>query len=388
MRHGPFGPVRPDPAGPASSYLFRNPWFRVWFPVAIALGVVTSDPKPGLRGVHLTVLVGLICCLISVYLLFWLRDRPTRWLWAPAYAMVVSSIVLFGVSPHGSALGFAYGAIWLSTWTLALWQAAGLALTGVCGVAVLAWLGLIGDSPAIGLGIGFVATITASYAVRERRIARAEAETARAAQEGEAALAERARIAREIHDILAHSLSAQIVHLEGARLLLQRGDESGAALDRVERAQRLARTGLEETKRALSALRGDAPPVGEVLRGLADEFQAVSESRCDVTVQGAEVRLPAGTSLAVVRTAQEALTNARRHAPGADVAVDLRFGTDGWCELRVVNKLTEDPEPGTPGSGGGGYGLVGMRERAELLGGSLSAVAEDGEFRVLLRVPV
>jgi signal transduction histidine kinase len=107
-----------------------------------------------------------------------------------------------------------------------------------------------------------------------------------------------------------------------------------------------------------------------------------------VTVEGTEVRLPAGTSLAVVRTAQEALTNARRHAPGADVTVDLRFGTDGWCELRVVNKLTEDPEPGTPGSGGGGYGLVGMRERAELLGGSLSAVAEDGEFRVLLRVPV
>ena len=126
-----------------------------------------------------------------------------------------------------------------------------------------------------------------------------------------------------------------------------------------------------------------------MLRGLAEEFRAVSGNACEVTVTGAERRLPAGTSLAVVRTAQESLTNARRHAPGADVTVGLRYGPDGWCELAVTNPLTDDPEPSTPADGGGGgYGLVGMRERAELLGGSLTAVTEDGEFRVLLRVPV
>lgn len=360
----------------------RNPWFRIAVPLAITLGVVTKEPRPGLTGVHLTVLVALIASVGCALLQFHARDRSASWTWLPTFGLMVSSLALYGASPHSSALGFAYWSIWMATWALPMWQAVGVTLVGAVGMMVLAWLNVIGDSTAIGLTIGFIACVAACYAIRERRIARAEAASARIAEEGEAALAERARIAREIHDILAHSLSAQIVHLEGARLLLRRGDDSGAALDRVERAQKLARTGLEETKRALSALRDDAPPVGEVLRGLAEEFEAVSERTCTVTIEGEERRLPAGTSLAVVRTAQEALTNARRHAPGADVRVDLRYGTDGWCELGVVNALTEDPEPSE------GYGLVGMRERAELLGGSLAAEAEDGQFRVLLRVPV
>lgn len=370
---------------PLSGMLSRNPWFRIWFPVAMVLGIVTKDPRPGLSGIHLTVLVAVVACVGFLALMYWGRDRSARWVWAPLFGLLAASIVLFGASPHSSALGFGFGAIWLATWLISLWQTMLLTALAAAGMWLLVWLQLLGDSSAVGLTIGFVACAAGSYAVRERRIARAEAATAKEAQEGEAALAERARIAREIHDILAHSLSAQIVHLEGARLLLQRGDETGAALDRVERAQKLARTGLEETKRALSALRGDAPPIGEVLQGLAEEFEAVSESRCALSVAGEATRLPAGTALAVVRTAQEALTNARRHAPGADVRVELRYGDDGWCELAVANKLTEDPEPG---GSAGGYGLVGMRERAELLGGSLTAEDDDGEFRVLLRVPV
>ena len=368
-----------------TSYLARNPWFRIWFPVVMVFGVISNDPKPGLAGIHLTVLVALAACVGFVLLVYRVRDAPVWWAWVPALGMLGSSLVLYAATPQSTAIGFAYGAIWLGTWTLPVWQTMGLTAAGAAGTLLLAWLGVVGGNTAIGLSIGFIACAAGAYAIRERRIARAEAATARVAQEGEAALAERARIAREIHDILAHSLSAQIVHLEGARLLLQRGDESGAALDRVERAQKLARTGLEETKRALSALRGDAPPVGEVLHGLAEEFEEVGERSCTVTIVGEARRLPAGTSLAVVRTAQEALTNARRHAPGADVRIDLRFGVDGWCELGVRNTLTEDPEPS---GDGGGYGLVGMRERAELLGGSLTAGAEMGEFRVLLRVPV
>lgn len=373
----------------SSTLMIRNPWFRVWFPVAMGLGVVTANPKPGLSGTHLTVLVALAACIGCLLLVFWARDRAARWVWAPLFAMMAASVVLHGASPHGSAIGFAFAAVWFATWLMPLWQTVLLTVLAASSMLTLAWLGVVGGSSGIGLTIGFFACAAGSYAVRERRIARAEAATAKEAQEGEAALAERARIAREIHDILAHSLSAQIVHLEGARLLLQRGDETGAALDRVERAQKLARTGLEETKRALSALRGDAPPIGEVLRGLAEEFEAVSESHCALSVSGEVTRLPAGTALAVVRTAQEALTNARRHAPGADVRVELRYGDDGWCELAVANKLTETvpTEDGEPGGSAGGYGLVGMRERAELLGGSLTAEAEDGEFRVLLRVP-
>ncbi|MEV0967231.1 sensor histidine kinase [Microtetraspora glauca] len=212
-----------------------------------------------------------------------------------------------------------------------------------------------------------------TYSIAQRR-------ATRKAEAREAVLAERARIAREIHDILAHSLSAQIVHLEGARLLL-RADRTQDALERVERARELAKNGLEEARRAVSALREDLPPLPVALRALADEFRTATGRDCAVLVSGAERRLPPETELAMIRTAQEAITNVRRHAPGSPASVRLGFH-DGACELEVSNPAAE--APGTPG---GGYGLVGMRERAELLGGTLDAGETDDGFRVRLRVP-
>ncbi|MCO6008827.1 histidine kinase [Actinoallomurus purpureus] len=215
------------------------------------------------------------------------------------------------------------------------------------------------------------------------RASRAREATRRAEQEN-LVLAERAHIAREIHDILAHSLSAQLVHLEGARLLIANG-RTDEALDRVERARGLARSGLEETRRALATLRGDIPPTDEVIRELADEHRSVADVRCDVTVTGEPRELEPKAGLAVIRTAQEALTNARKHAPGADVAVDLRY-LDHWCELEVRD--TGGGGPGPLAVTGGGYGLVGMRERAELIGGALEAGPQEEGYRVLLRVPL
>ncbi|MFI7535417.1 sensor histidine kinase [Streptosporangium sp. NPDC049376] len=212
-----------------------------------------------------------------------------------------------------------------------------------------------------------------AYSIRERR-------AARSAQEREAVLAERARIAREIHDILAHSLSAQIVHLEGARMLL-RADRAGEALERVERAGDLARNGLEEARRAVSALRENQPPLPEALRRLAEEFHAATGQECALLTSGRQRRLPPETELAVIRTAQEAVTNVRRHAPGSPATVRLGFH-GGSCELEVTNPLADSP--GTPG---GGYGIVGMRERAELLGGTLESGEREGIFLVRLRVP-
>ncbi|MEV4091607.1 sensor histidine kinase [Streptosporangium saharense] len=212
-----------------------------------------------------------------------------------------------------------------------------------------------------------------AYTIRERR-------AARSAQEREAVLAERARIAREIHDILAHSLSAQIVHLEGARMLL-RADRAAEALERVERAGDLARNGLDEARRAVSALRENQPPLPEALRSLAEEFHAATGQECVLLLPDRERRLPPETELAVLRTAQEAVTNVRRHAPGSPATVRLGFH-GGSCELEVTNPVAD--RPGTPG---GGYGIVGMRERAELLGGTLESGERDEIFLVRLRVP-
>jgi signal transduction histidine kinase len=226
----------------------------------------------------------------------------------------------------------------------------------------------------------------AGYALRLDAEARGAAQrllvqerAARAAEAESAALAERARIAREIHDVLAHSLSAQLVHLEAARLLIERGADREQILERVVAARGMARDGLEETRQSLSALRGELTPLEDFLTGLVGATEGA-----EVTVAGDRVPLPVEASQAVRRVAQEALTNARKHAPGAKVSVRLEY------RPREVTLDVRDSggSPGELAQAGGGYGLLGMRERAELLGGSLAAGPDEEGFVVTLRVPV
>ncbi|WP_055586810.1 histidine kinase [Streptacidiphilus griseoplanus] len=215
---------------------------------------------------------------------------------------------------------------------------------------------------------------TAQRLLAQERVARsAEAETA--------ALAERARIAREIHDVLAHSLSAQLVHLEAARLMLDSGTAPEQVRERVVAARRMALEGLTETRQALSALRGEFTPVGEFLAALA----AAEGARLEV--EGVARPLAADAGLAVRRTAQEAVTNVRKHAAGAGCVLRLRY-LEHMVELEVRNTRTGRREGLSElAASGSGYGLLGMRERAELLGGTLESGPDEGGWRVRLRVP-
>ncbi len=186
--------------------------------------------------------------------------------------------------------------------------------------------------------------------------------------------------------MLAHSLSAQLVHLEAARLMLDAGTDRAQIRERVVAARRMAQDGLVETRQALSALRGEFTPVGEFLVELAER------ERAPLTVTGTPRPLAAEAGLAVRRTAQEAVTNVRKHAPGARCSVELRY-LDDAVELEVRNtraprgQSAGELSAGELADSGSGYGLLGMRERAELLGGALLAGPEDGGWRVLLRVP-
>jgi signal transduction histidine kinase len=231
-----------------------------------------------------------------------------------------------------------------------------------------------------------VGLVLAGYVLRLDAEARGSAQrllvqerAARAAEAKSAAFAERARIAREIHDVLAHSLSAQLVHLEAARLFIERGADRETILERVVAARGMAREGLAETRQALSALRGEMSPVEDFLGELVAAAEGV-----DVTVTGERQPLPAEASQAVRRVAQEALTNVRKHAPGAKVDVRLDYGEH---EVTLDVRDSGGP-PGELSGSGGGYGLLGMRERAELLGGSLEAGPDEEGFVVTLKVPV
>jgi signal transduction histidine kinase len=292
-----------------------------------------------------------------------------------------------GLISHGLAefagTGLLFLVAWLAPFRCRLWQAVLLAVLATGGfILVSLWLAapasaIFGIAAGLGWAV-FLAAIVHQLAVTKRQTA-----AVAAARAGEAVLAERQRMAREIHDLLAHALSAQVVHLEGTRLLLERGEDPALALDRVIRAGELARAGLEETKRAVAALRGDEGPLAEQLDGLAAEFRAVTGNPCAVEVSGDTDGLAPQARLAVVRTAQEALTNVHKHAPGAAVTITLR-GTGDHCELDVRDT---GGEPGDLAATGSGYGLIGMRERAELIGGTLAAGPDGQGFRVLLRMP-
>ncbi|GIG61382.1 two-component sensor histidine kinase [Longispora fulva] len=254
-------------------------------------------------------------------------------------------------------------------------------------LATITWW-YAGPWPAFGLSTGMAGSAMIGLLMRDARQKVAAAQQllaserdAQAANRRAEALAERQRLAREIHDILAHTLTAQVVQLEGARMLLNRGSDPAEVLRRVEQAQRLARDGLDETRRALESLRGDARPLPDLLRALAGQSDAV------FLVDGPETPLAPEAALALERASREALTNARKHAPGARTTVTLTYRGDA-VEVEILDDGTAAPHPEL-GETGGGYGLAGMRERAELLGGALEAGPRaDGKgYRVWLRVP-
>jgi signal transduction histidine kinase len=213
----------------------------------------------------------------------------------------------------------------------------------------------------------------------------AELERTRAAEARAAGLAERQRLAREMHDVLAHSLSGLTLQLEGIRMLAAENAGDPRLPAAIERAHHLAQAGLDEAGRAIGMLRGDELPGPERLPGLAAQFQQDSGVPCQYTVSGEARALGSEARLAVYRVAQEALTNITKHASPGRVAVSLAY--EPASTRLTVEDIAADGNRPAPADHGGGYGLTGMRERAELLGGTLTAAATGSGFRVELQLP-
>ncbi|MEV5147230.1 histidine kinase [Streptomyces sp. NPDC052727] len=295
--------------------------------------------------------------------------------------------VLLGIAVAAEATGFTGPAlvIWCGCGVGALERLPLGAAVPVASVALASYSAFTNDvwlttaATVAGMALaGYVLRLDAEARGSAQRLL-AQERAARAAEAESAALAERARIAREIHDVLAHSLSAQLVQLEAARLLIENGAEWERILERVVAARGMARDGLAETRQALSALRGDLTPLEEFLAELVSTADGA-----EVTVTGERRPLSAEASQAVRRVAQEALTNVRKHAQGAKVTLWLDYS-----EHEVtLNVRDSGGVAGELYGSGGGYGLLGMRERAELLGGSLDAGPDEEGFVVTLKVPV
>jgi signal transduction histidine kinase len=205
-----------------------------------------------------------------------------------------------------------------------------------------------------------------------------------------AALAERARIAREIHDVLAHSLAAVSVNLQAAEGLLSElpdtSPELARAIQCIERAGTFTREGMAEARRAILALRDNPVPLADQLAMLAADFRAQGDLAVDFSVAGTPRPVAAEASLTAFRTAQEALTNARKHAPGQPVRLNLEFAAEE-ITVRITNPLTAPAAERPLAGSGAGYGLTGLRERAALGGGTLTVGPAAVEWRVCLTIP-
>ncbi|HEY6280028.1 MAG TPA: sensor histidine kinase [Streptosporangiaceae bacterium] len=273
-----------------------------------------------------------------------------------------------------------------------------------CGLAVpFLVLALDGRGiPAILLAVLVPATAWAGIAQRARGEAARQA-TAREVMAGtladHMARGERARIARELHDVVAHHISMIAVQAETARETTPGLPAAGA--QRLAEIAGTARAGLTEMRRLLGVLREDGdgaaarhPQPGlPQLAELVDAARETSGAGARLIVSGPVAAFDPGVELAAFRIVQEALTNARRHAPGTAVDVELRYG-EGSLLLQV-----RDNGPGPPadhradgnghdGAGSPGHGLTGMRERATAAGGSLrTAAAPGGGFLVEATLP-
>ncbi|WP_343985913.1 sensor histidine kinase, partial [Terrabacter terrae] len=304
------------------------------------------------------------------------------------------------LQPRG-ATGLAVGAaVWMAMTRLPLTLGVVMALAVTAGQDVAALRGGA-TAPAVLAAtllnalLGLVAYVVSAARTAQDRteLLLAELADARDEQARAAALAERGRIAAELHDVLAHCLSGAAIQLQGARLLATREPTSAQVREAIQRASDLVNDGLANARAAVGALRGEPPPGTTALERLVAGFRRDFLVPAALTVRGQPRALPAETDLLLYRAAQEALTNTARYAPGARTVVSLHYQSGRTC-LTVQNgppaphpSDTSLPTPPGLTTVGGGHGLAGLSERLEQVGGTLHAGPRPDGWQVDVEVP-
>jgi signal transduction histidine kinase len=348
---------------------FADGLFRPLVPLAISVITVVhlADRPPLLPGLTWTLTAVAIAAAVACA--FVLDRLPERWAIAVVTVFVVVSAPLFALAPATAAVAF----VFLATSTAgrrlkSLRLAVALSVAGALLAVSSTWL-------AERLGVADVPPwwlcLTAGLPVFFGLIRRERAAAAEAA-EYTAALEERGRIAREIHDVVGHSLSGIAVQLDMADALHAAG-KVNEANEAVLRARALAVSGLKETRRAVHALREDSQPLPVSLARLAEGHGA------SFRIIGEDTPVSVEIAQTIIRAAQEALTNAHKHAHGASVSLLLEYETS---VIRLT--VTDD---GIARETGSGMGLTGMRERAALLGGTVFAGPDGQGWTVRMELP-
>lgn len=384
-------------------FLFALSLWGVELVLFFLMGYVYGTVQPNWYYV-LDGVMGLVACLS----LWWRRSRPMAVMWAVGLsaAVAVSAMGALFVALTGAAV-YRPWRVWIVPFT-------------IVSALVLPWIFLVVPGTGmqlvtLGASVGFMlACMGWGTAIRSRRmlVQRLREDVARARQERErhlddARFEERRRIAREMHDVVAHRMSLLSVHAGALAYRTDLSREETAAAAGVIRDN--AHRALTELREVLGVLRaghgagagsreGDAlaeppQPVLEQVGELLDAARATVEVMLDATgLPGGSLAGAAGMPVTVSRTAyrvvQEALTNACKHAPGSAVVVRLAGGPGGLLTVEVHNDVPPAGSVATPAAPGAGLGLVGLAERVELAGGVLEhGPGSDGCFAVRVWLP-
>jgi signal transduction histidine kinase len=357
----------------------------VVFLVIVVVSPQGPDDELALRAVGDVSIAALIVFAVASGVLYWRRSQPLV-VFGVALGAAVLSSGFDDADMVGIAMLFAlYGVgryVTNDQWSY-------LALGGAFVFVTIS--SLIDAVTVAEIGFGLFLTFFVWYIGRRLRIRAeraAQLERQQAAEARRAIAEERTRIARELHDVVAHRVSLMTVQAGAAKTVAAADPESASqAMHEVEKAGRQA---LDELRHLLGVLRPEAevaalgpqPGLADVPR-LVEQFRAAGLD-VSLAMEGAQIDLPARVDLSAYRIAQEALTNVLKHA-GPSARTEVRLSTDNH---HVAIEVLDNGRGGTilPGSG---HGIVGMRERALLLGGSLHVGPRPGGgFQVVARLPI
>jgi signal transduction histidine kinase len=331
----------------------------------------------------------------------WRRRNPIRILWMTGVAIILYSLLGYPVGTWES-----FG-VFVAFYTVAANEPRKRASVA----AIITATGILASYAAYAISgsmTGWLTSLTSTYLIygfawligdnlrvrraytRELESHAAELERDREDKAAQAVSEERARIARELHDVVAHYVSVMVVQATGARRVVDK--DPAAAKVALEAVESAGRTALAEMRRMLEVLRADDSGVGPQ-PGLGELERLISQVRevglsVDLSIGGNACCLPAGMDLAAYRIVQEALTNTVKHGGKALARVTIRYKAD-TLEIEVVDDGRGAAAPLITGNDGRGHGLIGMKERVSLFGGLLEAgPVLTGGYRVFARMPI
>jgi signal transduction histidine kinase len=365
---------------------------RLWVVAIVILVALTSKPGIGLAGQHLALAICLVVFVIEM--LGW----PIMRVLADGAAARVGELAVMGASavaivvlqPNGVSEIPGSAVVFIAGVALSPGLAVAVGAAVTAGVAVAVGLAGAGSADIAASALLCAVLGVTGGLLRRQRLSQegtelllARLEDARDDQARAAAAEERASIARELHDVLAHSLSGLSIQLEVVRKLARAADAPPELRTAIDSAANLAKQGLTEAREAVGALRRDDRLGVDQLPELVTHFRRDLNLAVAYTVTGTPRPVAPDLGLALYRVAGEALTNVARHAEGADTRVELSYDETG---IRLAVTDSGGAQSVLAGEGSG-WGLAGLHERIKRLGGDLTAGPSGSGWSVIVSVP-